>query len=267
MHGLGNDYVYVDCFKQEITQPEALAIKISDRHFGVGSDGLILVCPSTVADVRMRMFNADGSEGMMCGNGIRCVAKFSYERGLSLQNPMRVETASGIKILALTIKDSIVTEVKVDMGEPKLDAGLIPVLSNTPQALSIAEVDLEFCCVSMGNPHAITFVPELSDALVLAKGPIVEKHKLFPKRINVGFIQVVDKQNIKMRVFERGSGETLACGTGACASVVAGVLKNKIDRTCAVELLGGTLQIEWAENNHVFMTGPATEVFRGEFMI
>ena len=271
MHGLGNDYVYIDAINQKIENRSELAKYVSDRHFGIGSDGLILICESKVADFRMQMFNSDGTEAEMCGNGIRCVGKFVYDKGMTNKDVVTIETLAGIKLLKFTIKDGKVEKVRVDMGEPILEPEKIPVLSqeNPVKNLNLKVEDkyFKFTCVSMGNPHAITFIDEdVKNFDVHKYGKIVEIDKAFPKRTNVEFINIVDKNNIKMRVWERGAGETLACGTGACASAVASYLNGYTERNVNVELLGGKLEIELnEEDNHVYMTGPATFVFDGEF--
>ena len=271
MHGLGNDYVYIDAINQKIENRSELAKYVSDRHFGIGSDGLILICESKVADFRMQMFNSDGTEAEMCGNGIRCVGKFVYDKGMTNKDVVTIETLAGIKLLKFTVKDGKVEKVRVDMGEPILEPEKIPVLSqeNPVKNLNLKVEDkyFKFTCVSMGNPHAITFIDEdVKNFDVHKYGKIVEIDKAFPKRTNVEFINIVDKNNIKMRVWERGAGETLACGTGACASAVASYLNGYTERNVNVELLGGKLEIELnEEDNHVYMTGPATFVFDGEF--
>ena len=272
MHGLGNDYVYIDATSktgQKIENESALAKFISDRHFGIGSDGLILICDSNVADFKMRMFNYDGSEAEMCGNGIRCVGKFVYDKGLTNKNPITVETLAGIKVLNFNIKEGKVETVKVDMGEPILIPEKIPVISDEDivKNLKLKALDKEFkfTCVSMGNPHAITIVNNVKDFDIEKYGPVLECDEHFPRRANIEFIELVDKNNIKMRVWERGAGETLACGTGACASAVACNLNDYTGKDVTVELLGGKLNIEWSEqDNHIYMTGPATTVFEGE---
>ncbi len=269
MQGLGNDYVYMDAIHQKIDNESDLARFVSDRHFGIGSDGLILICKSDVADFKMRMFNADGSEAEMCGNGIRCVGKFVYDKGLTYKTTLKIETLAGIKTLNLNIKNGKVDTVRVDMGEPILEPEKIPVISDEKIVknlkLKVEDRDFTFTCVSMGNPHAITIVDETKNFDVERYGKIIEVDKAFPKRINVEFAQIVDRNNINMRVWERGAGETLACGTGACATAVACNLNDLTDRKVNVELLGGTLNIEWnKEDNHVYMTGPAVTVFEGE---
>ncbi len=271
MQGLGNDYVYIDAINQKIENESSLAQIISNRHFGIGSDGLILICSSEIADFRMRMFNSDGSEAEMCGNGIRCVGKFVYDKGLTNKTTLKIETLAGIKELKLNLKEGKVDTVRVDMGEPILEAKKIPVVSNEKIVqnlkLKIEERNFNFTCVSMGNPHAITFVKNIGEFEVERYGSKIEVNEKFPQKTNVEFIEIVNKNYIKMRVWERGSGETLACGTGACASVVAGIINNLIERKVTVELLGGSLEIEWnKENNHVYMTGPAVTVFEGKLL-
>lgn len=272
MHGLGNDYVYVETFSQRVEQPEALARVISDRHRGVGSDGLILVAPPVVADadVRMIMFNADGSRAEMCGNGIRCVAKYAYERGLARRNPLRVQTDRGVLTLELTTERDKVTLVRVDMGEPILDPKRIPVALGGSRVvgalLPLNERMLEVTCVSMGNPHAVFFTDALSDVPLREWGPQLERHPLFPQRINVHFVQVLAREHVRMATWERGTGITQACGTGAAAVCVACVLNGLTDRRITATLPGGDLLLEWDEaSNHVFKTGPATEVFSAEW--
>lgn len=271
MHGIGNDYVFVDCFEQSLPDaPERLAPQISDRHFGVGGDGLILILPSDVADARMRIFNADGSEAEMCGNGVRCVAKYLYERGRARKNPLRIETGRGVLTLELQVEAGRVRRVKVDMGEPVLEAERIPTtLPGNPVVdvpLSVGNgAQVRVTCVSMGNPHCVIFTEELSDERVRGWGPLIEHHPAFPQRVNVEFAQVVSRTRVRARVWERGSGETLACGTGACAICVSGALTGRTERAICVELPGGELDIEWSGEGHVFMTGPATTVFKGEW--
>lgn len=269
MHGLGNDYVYIDAINQKIENESSLAKFVSNRHFGIGSDGLILICKSEVADFKMRMFNSDGSEAEMCGNGIRCVGKFVYDKGLTNKTTVKIETLAGIKTLILNTKDGKVETARVDMGEPILEAEKIPVIS-TEKPVKNLELEAEnkkfkFTCVSMGNPHAITIVENTKEFDVEKYGKVLEVDKAFPKKANIEFAQIVDRQNINMRVWERGAGETLACGTGACATAVACNLNGLTDRKVNIELLGGTLNIEWNEtDNHVYMTGPAVTVFDGE---
>lgn len=274
MQGLGNDYVYIDCINgKEPIDIKNLTNRLSNRHFGVGSDGLILLCKSKVADLKMRMFNSDGSEAQMCGNGIRCVAKLAYELGLICEEITTIETLSGIKTLKLNIVNGKVKTVEVDMGAPILDATKIPVSSSAKiedkkvkAEVKVKNKKIELTCVSMGNPHAVTFVNDIENFKVAEYGPILENADIFPEKANIEFVEVVDKNSIKMRVWERGSGETLACGTGACSSVVASSLNGYTDRKVNVQLLGGNLEIEWKPNNHVHMTGPAVTVFKGEWI-
>ena len=268
MHGLGNDYVYVNCFEEKIDNPPAVARFVSDRHFGIGSDGLIMINPSKTADFEMEMYNADGSRGEMCGNGIRCVAKYVYDYGLTDKTQISVETLGGIKYLDLTVEDGKVSQVKVDMGKPELEADLIPIISEREQVIDEPiEVDgkeYHMTGVSMGNPHAVISVDYVKGLDLEKIGPKFENHERFPKRINTEFVHCIDRQTVEMRVWERGSGETLACGTGACAVAVSSILNNLTDTRVTVKLLGGDLQIEWdREKDRVFMTGPATVVFDG----
>ena len=268
MHGLGNDYVYVNCFEEKIDNPPAVARFVSDRHFGIGSDGLIMINPSKTADFEMEMYNADGSRGEMCGNGIRCVAKYVYDYGLIDKTQISVETLGGIKYLDLTVEDGKVSLVKVDMGKPELEADLIPIISEREQVIDEPiEVDgkeYHMTGVSMGNPHAVIYVDDVKGLDLEKIGPKFENHERFPKRINTEFVHCIDRQTVEMRVWERGSGETLACGTGACAVAVSSILNNLTDTQVTVKLLGGDLQIEWdREKDRVFMTGPATVVFDG----
>ncbi|WP_455718942.1 diaminopimelate epimerase [Anaerosporobacter sp.] len=272
MQGCGNDYVYINCFEDEIdiTNPSELAKKLSDRRFGIGSDGLILIQRSHVASCRMDIYNSDGSRAEMCGNGIRCVAKYVYENGIERKTDFLIETLSGIKSVSLLVEDDRVKKVKVDMGSPFLEASQIPVISDKKvfidELVVIDERSYYLTCVSMGNPHAVIFVDDLSKIDVKEIGEKIENHKLFPKRTNVEFIQVIDRSTIDMRVWERGSGETLACGTGACAAVVAGVLNERVSDEVTVRLLGGELEINYDRiANKVWMTGPAIRVFEGEF--
>ena len=273
MHGLGNDYVSIGLFEQSVAEPARLAQAISDRHRGVGADGLILVGPSPDADthVRMEMYNADGSRAQMCGNGIRCAAKLAYERGWARANPLRVATDAGVKTLELTLDDDgQVSACRVDMGEPVLDPKRIPVALGGEQIVAmpipLREKILSVTCVSMGNPHAVFFTELLARVPLREWGPQLERHPLFPQRINVHFVQVVDAQRVKMATWERGSGLTQACGTGACAVCVAGVLNRKTERAITAQLPGGELEVAWDEqSNHVFLTGPATEVFTGQW--
>ena len=268
MQGLGNDYVYVNCFEEKIENPPAVARYVSDRHFGIGSDGLIMINPSEVADFEMEMYNADGSRGEMCGNGIRCVAKYVYDYGLTDKTKISVETLSGIKYLDLTVEDGKVVLVKVDMGKPELKSDLIPIISENEKVIDEPiEVDgqvYHMTGVSMGNPHTVIYVDDVKNLDLEKIGPKFENHERFPKRINTEFVHCIDRNTVEMRVWERGSGETLACGTGACAVAVASILNNLTDTRVTVKLLGGDLQIEWdREKNHVFMTGPAKVVFDG----
>ena len=274
MQGLGNDYVYIDCINgKEPIDIKNFTNRLSNRHFGVGSDGLILLCKSKVADLKMRMFNSDGSEAQMCGNGIRCVAKLAYELGLICEEITTIETLSGIKTLKLNIVNGKVKTVEVDMGVPILEATKIPVSSSAKiedkkvkAEVKVKNKKIELTCVSMGNPHAVTFVNDIKNFKVAEYGPILENSDIFPEKANIEFVEIVDKNNIKMRVWERGTGETLACGTGACSSVVASSLNGYTDRKVNVQLLGGNLEIEWKPNNHVHMTGPAVTVFKGEWI-
>jgi len=269
MHGAGNDYIYVNAMQEQVVDPSALAIKLSDRHFGIGSDGLVLIMNSDCADFRMRMFNSDGSEAEMCGNASRCVGKFVFDKGLTTQTSISLETKAGLKKLDLTVENGLVSSVCVDMGEPILEPALIPVDVSGDYAIhvpiTIDQTVYEINCVSMGNPHAVIFTGEI-DAFNLPEiGPRFETNVLFPKRTNTEFVEVLNPEHVKMRVWERGAGETLACGTGACAVLVAGVLSGRLHRKAVVDLRGGSLEIEWnAQNNHVYMTGGAVTVFEGE---
>ena len=282
MHGLGNDYVYVNGFDERVDDPGAVARAVSDRHFGIGSDGLILILPSDVADVRMRMFNVDGSEGEMCGNGIRCVAKYAYDHGVSRRNPMRVETGRGVLTLALKVVEGKAREVSVDMGEPILEAEKIPTTIPEPRVIDYplppdlggsdnawwkeCGLDPRLTCVSTGNPHVVLFCKDVARLPLERVGPWLENWEKFPRRINVHFGQVHSPGEVTMRTWERGSGITMACGTGACAVTVAGALTNRLGRKALVHLPGGDLNIEWRESdNQIVMTGPATEVFSGEW--
>ncbi len=271
MQGLGNDYVYIDAIHQNIEKESSLAQFVSNRNFGIGSDGLILICKSERADFKMKMFNADGSEAEMCGNGIRCVGKFVYDKGLTNKTEVTIETLAGVKTLQLYVENGKVKTVKVDMGEPILTPKEIPVISEEEPVknltLQAKDKEFKFTCVSMGNPHAITIVKDTKAFEVDTYGKLLEVDKVFPNKTNVEFIEIVDKNHIKMRVWERGAGETLACGTGACASVVACCLNGLTQNNVQVELLGGILEIEWnKEDNHVYMTGPAVTVFEGELL-
>ena len=273
MHGCGNDYVYVDCTKKRLDNPEKVSEFVSDRHFGIGSDGLILINPSEVADFEMAMYNADGSRGEMCGNGIRCVAKFVYDKGLTDKTTITIETLAGIKTLDLTVKNGAVESVKVNMGSPELKSKLIPVVSDkekvVDEKVTVDGVEYYITCVSMGNPHCVTFLEQDVRTLDLPKiGPSFENNEIFPKRINTEFVNIIDRTHLRMRVWERGSGETLACGTGACATAVAAIVNGYCDDTVDIELLGGHLSIQYDRDaNLVFMTGPATIVYDGEINI
>lgn len=271
MHGLGNDYLYINCIKnREPLFPEELAKRLSNRHFGVGADGIILVCNSKIADFKMRIFNSDGSEAEMCGNGIRGFAKYVYDYNLIDKNEFKIETLAGIRKIKLnTLNKSITENITVDMGEPILHPVKIPVLTREEPPIKDLKIVIKnkiftITCVSMGNPHAIIRLHNLEDINVKEYGPLIENRSEFPKRTNVEFIEIKDRSRIKMKVWERGAGETLACGTGACASTVASVLNGYTERKVVVELLGGELEVEWnEEDSHVYMTGPATTVFRG----
>ncbi len=262
MQGAGNDYVYVDCFREKVENPALLSIKVSDRHFGIGSDGLVLICPSDTADCRMRMFNADGSEGEMCGNAIRCVGKYAYEHGIAVKPRLTVETLAGFKTLDLTLSGGKVTAATVDMGVPELKSEL-------PEEIFVEGRKQTFVGISMGNPHAVYFREEIDGLKLDRIGPEYENHARFPNRVNSEFVQVVDRGHVRMRVWERGSGETMACGTGAAACAAACMLMGYTDGTVRVELRGGTLTIRWDRNGsgHIFMTGPAVEVFCGEIEV
>lgn len=272
MHGTGNDYVYIDTFREEIDDPAQLAVRVSDRHFGIGSDGLILVAPSDKADCRMIMYNADGSEGAMCGNGIRCVAKYAYEHGIVDTAHITVETKSGVKALDLTVEDGIVTYVQVNMGRAILRPSEIPLRAEgdtfVAQPLIVEGKEYKATCVSMGNPHCVIFTEGI-DTLDLTKtGPLFENHELFPDRINTEFVEVVDGHTIRMRVWERGSGETISCGTGTCAATVAAVLNGycRQGEEIEVQIRGGKLYDTYMENGEVMMKGPAVTVFEGELI-
>ena len=273
MHGLGNDYVYIDAINQDLSNislPE-LSKLVSDRHFGVGSDGIILIFPSEVADFRMRIFNPDGSEAEMCGNGVRCFAKYVFEHGLTDKTSIDVETGAGIIHTQLLVDNERVKGVRVDMGQPRLKPVDIPFLWE-PNDEPAVDVPIELpdgqrlhiTAVSMGNPHCVVFVDDAENFPVAEIGPIIENHRLFPNRTNVEFATVIDRRHIRMRVWERGAGETMACGTGACATAVAAALSGRADRHVTVHLNGGDLEIQWAADNRIYMTGPAAEVFSGE---
>lgn len=269
MHGCGNDYVYVNLFEEEIKDVSAFAIKVSDRHFGIGSDGVVTIGSSDAADFRMRMYNADGSEAEMCGNAIRCVAKYVYDHKLTDKTEISIETGAGIKYLTLYVEDGKVAQVRVDMGEPILKPELIPVVAEgelvVDEPIEAAGKEWKMTCVSMGNPHAVIFIEDVEGFELEKYGPEFESHPRFPKRTNTEFVHVISKTEASMRVWERGSGETWACGTGTCATVMACILNGYTDNKVLVHLRGGDLTIEYDEKtNHVFMTGPATEVFQGE---
>ncbi len=268
MHGIGNDYVYVNCFEETVEDPVQTAILVSDRHFGIGSDGLILIKPSDVADGKMEMYNADGSQGAMCGNGIRCVAKYMYDYGITDKTSISVETKSGIKYLELTVKDGKVDTVRVNMGSPILVPSEIPVVSDQErvidQPVEVGGKEWKITCVSMGNPHAITYMDDVKNLEIEKIGPLFENHAIFPDRVNTEFVHVLDRHTVEMRVWERGSGETMACGTGACAVAVASILNGLTEDEVTVKLLGGDLKIFWdRKENKVYMTGSATTVFDG----
>lgn len=269
MQGIGNDYVYVDCFKETIKNPAEVSKVVSDRHFGIGSDGLILIQPSSVADCKMDIYNADGSRAEMCGNGIRCVGKFLWDNGYVKTPEARIETMCGIKNLALIVENGKCIGARVDMGEPELTAGKIPVNWNEStvidKELIVGGKAYSITCVSMGNPHCVVFVDDTDSMNLPALGPLFENHIAFPARINTEFVTVIDRSHLRMRVWERGSAETMACGTGACATAVAAILNNHCEREVIITLNGGKLKITWDEvTNHVFMEGPATTAFTGE---
>lgn len=269
MEGLGNDYIYVNCFQEKVEQPQKLAIQYSDRHFGIGSDGLILIMPSEVADFRMDMYNSDGSQAEMCGNGIRCVGKYVYDYGLTQKTQITVETLAGIKTLNLHVEQGKVKLVTVDMGSPILQSSLIPVVSEKPEVvnepITVAGTAYHVTCVSMGNPHAVVFVDNVKELPLETIGPEFEHHAWFPRRINTEFVEVLNLHEVNMRVWERGAGETLACGTGACASAVACILNHKTENEITLHLVGGDLKVQWdRDTNRIFMTGSATVVFDGE---
>ena len=269
MQGIGNDYIYINCLDREIADPPSLSIRMSDRHYGIGSDGLILILPSGKADFRMRMFNSDGSESEMCGNGIRCFSKYVYDRKLIDRPGFSVETGGGIKYIELDVKNGRAVAARVDMGEPRLDRSLIPMnggpgrIVNEPLVLADG-TRFEITCVSMGNPHTVIYVDDVKSFPVTAYGPQIENHPLFPSRTNVEFVTVVNRGEVIQRTWERGAGETMACGTGASAVCVAGVLTGRTDRSVVSHLSGGDLSLTWDEaSNHLFMSGPAVEVFEG----
>jgi len=272
MQGIGNDYVYVNCLQETVPDPGQTAIKVSNRHYGIGSDGLILIKPSNVADFEMDMYNADGSQSAMCGNGIRCVAKYVYDYGLTDKLNISVDTKSGIKYLDLTVENGKVVLITVDMGEPELKSGNIPIISGKDKVImepiEIDGVTYRMTGVSMGNPHAVVFIENVKELDIEKIGPQFEHHSCFPERINTEFVKVLDEHTVEMRVWERGSGETLACGTGACAVAVASVINGFVKDEVTVKLLGGDLKIYWnREENKVYMTGPAAVVFEGEISL
>jgi diaminopimelate epimerase len=270
MQGAGNDYVYVNCFEENVSNPAETAIKVSNRNFGIGSDGLILIMPSQVADVRMRMFNSDGSESEMCGNGIRCVAKFAYDHGIVTRKEITAETGAGVLTLQLFTNNSDkVEKVRVNMGAPRLAREEIPMLGDAGakvvnEPLNILHTTFHITCASMGNPHCVIFVDDLENFQVEKYGPLIENHELFPRRTNVEFVQVLSRTQVRQRTWERGAGETLACGTGASAVTAACVLNGLTEKKIVNHLSGGDLEMEWADDGCIYMTGPAVEVFKGE---
>jgi diaminopimelate epimerase len=271
MHGAGNDYIYVDCFAQSTPiDPRQLAIDISHRRFGVGADGLILIQPSNVADARMRMFNADGSESEMCGNGVRCVAKYVYDHGICRREQLTIETGGGVRSLQLQVADGKAEQITVDMGRPEIEPAKVPTTLATQPVIDLpiqfGGREFRVTCVSMGNPHCVIFVPEASDELVLGYGPKIENDPRFPKRTNVEFVEVISRTEVRQRTWERGSGETWACGTGASAVCAAGVLTGRTERSILNHLVGGDLRLDWRpDTEHVMMTGGAVEIFTGHW--
>ena len=269
--GIGNDFVIVNGFEEKIADYASKAIAVCDRHFGIGADGLVFALPSDIADFRMRIFNSDGSEAEMCGNVTRCFARYVYEAGLTKKTELAIETLAGIIRPKLLFENGKVSAVRVDMGEPKLKRGLIP-MTGDPEATAINELltvgdeSYRFTGINMGNPHCVIFMDEVEDLDLKAVGQPIEIHPMFPRKTNVEFVKVIDRKTLRMRVWERGAGITLACGTGTCATAVAAVLNGKTDRTVNVHLDGGDLLIEWGEDNHVYKTGPAVEVFRGDYL-
>lgn len=270
MQGIGNDYIYVNCFEEHVTDPAALAVRMSRPHFGVGADGLVLIEPSDVADFAMRIFNSDGSESEMCGNAVRCIGKYVYERGMTDKTEITLMTGSGLKIIHLDVVGGMVRSVRVDMGTPELNPRKVPV--DLPgeivlnHRLEIGGMHYVINCVSMGNPHCVIFVSDPDDVDLSMIGSTIENHRLFPNRTNVEFVSIRDRHHLRMRVWERGAGETMACGTGACAALVAAVLTGRADRDVMIQLNGGSLHVEWSpEDNHVYKEGPAEFVFDGEW--
>ncbi|MBQ9120471.1 MAG: diaminopimelate epimerase [Lachnospiraceae bacterium] len=272
MQGCGNDYVYVNCFEEKVENAPELAIRVSERHFGIGSDGLILIKPSDKADFFMEMYNADGSQGEMCGNAIRCVGKYVYDHGMTKKTEVAVDTLAGIKYLQLTVVDERVTEVTVDMGEPRFRPEQIPVLAEgekvVDEPIIVGGKEYRMTAVSMGNPHTVVFVEDTKNFPLAEVGPLFERHERFPERVNTEFVQILDRRTVNMRVWERGSDETWACGTGACATTMAAILNGLTEDEVTVHMLGGDLRIRYdRENNRVFMTGPAVTVFEGELYL
>ena len=269
MEGLGNDYIYINGFEEVVEDKETLAVKLSDRHFGIGGDGVIFINPSEIADFEMEMYNADGSRSEMCGNGIRCVAKYVYDRKMTDKKELTIESFGKIKFIELSVKSEQVEMVRVNMGAPELEASLIPVESNQlrviDEDIQVGDTGYKMTCVSMGNPHAVVFMEDVKNLELEKIGPLFEHHCRFPKRTNTEFVKVLDRNTVEMRVWERGPGETLACGTGSCATAVASILNGLTDNKVTVKLLGGDLFIEWdREINRIFMTGPAKTVFEGD---
>jgi len=270
MHGAGNDYIFIDCLKEKVADPASLSRAMSDRHFGIGGDGIILILPAESADFRMRIFNADGSEAEMCGNGIRCMGKYVYDRKYTSKAEIRIDTLAGILPITLHASNGRVDTVTVDMGCPRLQRGEIPMTGPAGQVIA-EEIEaggrkFKVTAVSMGNPHCVIFVDQVENFEVGFYGPLIENHPVFPSRTNVEFVEILSRSEVSQRTWERGSGETWACGTGASATAVAGVLNGKTERRVTIHLRGGDLNMEWAENNHVYMTGPAVEVFSGEWL-
>jgi len=270
-HGLGNDFVIVNGFTEKIDDYPQMAIQVCHRQLGIGADGLVVLLPSEIADFQMQIFNSDGSEAEMCGNATRCMARYVYDNGMTDKTKITLETKAGIITPELIFQDGILNTIRVDMGQPRLKRGEIPMNGNDSEEvvnelLVVEQSNYHITCVSMGNPHCIVFVDDIKKAQVPTIGPLIETHSVFPRKINVEFVQVINQQKVRMRVWERGAGITMACGTGACATLVAAVLNGVTDRQAIVELDGGELFIEWGQDNHVYMSGPATEVFRGEYL-